>query len=92
MLPCIATQSEPLNLISTMFVLSIWLQFPICGVYAPPFMTMEAFWSVSSCMSHEEALTGVVKVKVSCSGGVRVMENDVSCGCAVCDDQEMKCV
>ena len=55
-------------------------------------MTMEAFWSVSSCMSHEEALTGVVKVKVSCSGGVRVMENDVSCGCAVCDDQEMKYV
>lgn len=83
MLPCIAAQSEPLNLVSTMFVLSIWVQFPICGVYVPPFMNMEVFWSVSSCMSHEEALTGVAKVKVSCSGGVRFMEKDVSCGCAV---------
>lgn len=46
-------------------------------------MNMEVFWSVSSCMSHEEALTGVAKVKVSCSGGVRFMEKDVSCGCAV---------
>ena len=56
-------------------------------MYAPPLVNTEEFWSVSSCTLHDEAITCVVNVKVSCSGGVTFKTKEVSRGCAVCEER-----